>query len=115
MMVSALRLPSRSESQPEKSLEIEAVASPIPSIRPTISALAPSTEVRKTGSRPWIISEEMSMNRLTQPSAHTPRGMARSPVFFCSVIPISMQKHNKARPRPHEWPMPGLWITPFMA
>jgi hypothetical protein len=64
-----LRLPSLSLTQPEKSLEIDAVASPTPSMRPTISVLAPSTEVRNTGSRPWIISDEMSMSRLTKPSA----------------------------------------------
>ena len=91
-MVIALRLPSLSDSQPENNLEIEAVASPTPSISPTISVLAPSTLVRKTGSRPWIISEEMSMNRLTKPSAHTPPGMARSPAFGCSVISPFMQR-----------------------
>src|SRR5262249_47409009 len=73
--VSALRLPSLSLSQPEKSLEIDAVASPTPSMRPTISVPAPSTEVRNTGKRPWIISDEMSMNRLTKPSAQMPPGI----------------------------------------
>ena len=38
-------------------------------MKPTISVLAPSTETRNTGSRPWIISDEISMNRLTKPSA----------------------------------------------
>jgi Cu/Ag efflux pump CusA len=48
---SALRLPSRSLSQPENILEIEAVASPIPSMSPTVTALVPRTVTRKTGSR----------------------------------------------------------------
>src|SRR5579863_4739220 len=102
MMVSALRLPSLSETQPENSLVIDAVASPTPSIRPTISVLAPSTVVRNTGSRPWIISEEMSMNRLTKPSAHTPRGMARSPAPGCSLIRLIMGKRNKDGVARHE-------------
>src|SRR5579863_8115779 len=74
MTASVLRLPSLSLSQPEKSLEMDAVASPIPSMRPIISVLAPITEVRNTGNRPWIISDEMSMNMLTVPSAHIPPG-----------------------------------------
>ena len=69
MTVSTLRWPSLSLSQPENSFEIDAVASPMPSMKPTISVLAPSTVVRNTGSRPWIISDEISMNRLTKPSA----------------------------------------------
>ncbi len=36
--------------------------------------LALNTEARNTGKRPWIISDEMSMNRLTKPSAHIPAG-----------------------------------------
>src|SRR5260370_6322105 len=48
-------------------------------MRPTVTALAPSTVTRKTGSRPWIISDEMSMNMLTRPSAQMLRGMARRP------------------------------------
>jgi hypothetical protein len=45
-------LPSQSLIQPEKSLEIEAVASPTPSMRPTASVLALRTIVRKIGNRP---------------------------------------------------------------
>src|SRR2546425_161900 len=48
-------------------------------MRPTVTVLAPSTVTRKTGSRPWIISDEMSMNMLTRPSAQMLRGMALSP------------------------------------
>ena len=54
--------------------EIAAVDSAMPSITPTASALAPSTLTRNTGSRLWIASDETSMNRLTKPSANTPRG-----------------------------------------
>src|SRR5690242_5357213 len=38
-------------------------------MKPTVSVPAPSTAVRNTGSSPWIISDEISMNRLTKPSA----------------------------------------------
>src|SRR3569623_3151097 len=53
-----------------------AVASATPSISPTMATLTPSPVVRKSGSRPWMISEERSMNRLTRPSAQTVRGIA---------------------------------------
>ena len=39
--------------------------------------LAPTTETRNTGSSPWTISEDMSMHRLTRPSAQTPAGRRR--------------------------------------
>src|SRR5690242_1756182 len=55
---------------------MSAVDSATPSIKPTTSALAPSTAVRYTGSSPWIISEETSIRRLTKPRIQTPRGMA---------------------------------------
>jgi hypothetical protein len=74
MTVNALRLPRRSLIQPENSLEIDAVDWPMPSMSPTIPVLAPSTLTRDTGSRPWTISEEMSMNMLTKPSAQMPPG-----------------------------------------
>lgn len=44
-------------------------------MRPTVSALAPSTETMNIGSRLWIISEAMSINRLTPPSTQMPGGM----------------------------------------
>src|SRR3954471_10410744 len=74
--------PILSDSQPEKILEMEAVASAMPSIAPTVATLAPSVAVRKSGSRAWIVSDDRSMNRLTTPSAHTVRGIfARSPAI----------------------------------
>ena len=51
-----------------------AVASAMPSIKPTIAALAPSVVVRKIGRTEWIISEDMSISRLTSPNAQTVRG-----------------------------------------
>jgi hypothetical protein len=41
-----LRLPSQSESAPENILVIEAVASAMPSMTPTVTIDAPSTETR---------------------------------------------------------------------
>ncbi len=49
----------------------------MPSIKPSVSADAPSVVTRKTGSNAWIISEEISMNMLTKPSIQTPDGIAR--------------------------------------
>src|SRR4051812_25964067 len=66
---SGLRRPSQSLQAPENTLTIRAVASAAPSIRPMASMLAPRPVARKTGSRLWIISEEMSIKRLTKPSA----------------------------------------------
>jgi hypothetical protein len=51
--------------------------------------LAPSTETRKTGSRLWTSSDDASINRLTKPSAQTPRGIARRPE---QVWPIQKDK-----------------------
>jgi len=39
-----------------------------------VSVDAPSTLTRKTGSNAWTISDEMSMNMLTKPSAQMLRG-----------------------------------------
>ena len=62
---------------------IEAVASATPSISPTSRALAPRVPTRNTGSRAWIISDEISMNIDTNPRAQTPRGTAFR--FFSTV------------------------------
>ena len=62
---------------------IRAVDSAIPSIRPTVNVLAPSTDTRNTGSRLWIISDEISANMLTKPSAQMLPGIARSPFGRC--------------------------------
>src|SRR5689334_4943088 len=67
----------RSDSPPEKTLVMLAVASAMPSITPTVSADVPRTDTRKTGSRAWIISEEMSINMLTKPRTQTVLGMRR--------------------------------------
>ena len=77
MTTSVLRLPSQSERAPEKIFVIDAVASATPSSRPTSVTLAPSAVTRNRGNSAWIISEETSMQRLTSPSAQTPRGMER--------------------------------------
>jgi hypothetical protein len=66
-------------------LVIGVAASAIPSINPTDRALAPRAVTKKTGSRLWIISEEISMNRDTKPSATTVRGMPRIPVIGCGL------------------------------
>src|SRR5438552_12029097 len=44
---------------------------------PTASALTPSVVTRKSGSRLWMSSEEVSINSDTTPSVHTPAGMFR--------------------------------------
>src|ERR1700690_726507 len=65
---------------PEKTFTISAVDSARPSIRPTVRALAPSAVTRKTGNRPWISSEEVSISRLTNPRAQMLAGI-RTGVF----------------------------------
>ncbi|MNM30646.1 hypothetical protein D3C81_412090 [compost metagenome] len=63
---------------------IDAVASAMPSITPTAIIEVPSTVTMYSGSRAWIISEEMSMNIDTKPSAHTLRGI------FCKALAVAM-------------------------
>src|SRR6186713_3575986 len=58
---------------------MDAIASAVPSRKPTAVTLAPSTLTRNTGSSAWIISEETSMKRLTIPRAQTPRGIRSAP------------------------------------
>lgn len=48
---SSLRLPSRSERAPEKIFVMDAVASAMPSMKPTVTIEVPSTVTRYTGSR----------------------------------------------------------------
>src|SRR3954468_3551553 len=77
MAASSLRRPMRSDSTPEKTLVTAAVASATPSISPTAAMLIPRLSTRNRGSRAWIISDEMSMNREMKPSAQTVRGTSR--------------------------------------
>ena len=63
---------------PENTLVIKAVASASPSIRPTTATLTPSEPTMNSGSRLWIISDEMSISRLTKPSAQMLAGKRRS-------------------------------------
>jgi hypothetical protein len=58
-----------------------AVASAMPSMMPMDSTLAPSVVARKTGSRLWTSSDDTSMHRLTNPSAHTVLGMVGKAVL----------------------------------
>src|SRR5713226_5185256 len=51
-----------------------ATASAAPSINPSETALAPSTEVRKNGSSGYTDSVAVSFKRLTPPRIHTPLG-----------------------------------------
>ena len=48
----------------------------MPSISPTVATDALSVPTRNTGNSPWIISDDMSMNSDTSPSATTVRGSA---------------------------------------
>ena len=56
-------------------MTINAVASANPSTTPTLSALAPSTVTMNNGSKLWIISDEMSISMLTNPSIQMPAGI----------------------------------------
>lgn len=61
---------------PDTTLVSKATPSPSPSTSPNHNAPAPSVCAMKSGSRAWIISDDTSMRRLTNPSAQTVRGMA---------------------------------------
>ena len=67
---------------PEKTLLINAADSPTPSVRPIHTALAPSVVDIKSGKSAWIISEEISISRLTKPKTQTVRGMPESDCLF---------------------------------
>jgi hypothetical protein len=55
----------------------------IPSISPSVAALAPRAVTKKTGSTLWIISDDVSMPSLTKPSARTSFGTcARGSIEF---------------------------------
>ena len=75
---------NRSDSTPEKTLTISAVASAMPSMMPIASVLAPSPTAMYSGSSEWMSSDERSMHRLTTPSTQTPRGIARQAARRCS-------------------------------
>jgi len=66
-------LVSRSESAPESTLVSAAVASAMPSMRPTDAIDRPS-DTNSAGSRLCTSSEATSMSRLTKPSTSTARG-----------------------------------------
>ncbi len=52
-----------------------AVASAMPSITPTVNALAPRVVTRNIGNRLCTSSEDRSMNKLTKPKAQTVEGI----------------------------------------
>src|ERR1035437_3310123 len=54
---------------------ISAVDSAAPSIRPITNTLMPSVVTMKTGNRLWINSLDVSINKLTKPSAQMLGGM----------------------------------------
>jgi hypothetical protein len=74
---SGLRLPTQSLTTPAKTFVIAAADSAIPSMSPTTNVFTPIVVTRKTGSKLWIISEDVSINMLTKPRTTTPRGKDR--------------------------------------
>ncbi len=74
---SPFRLRTTSLRVPDATLANAAVASATPSMRPTVTMLAPSTVVRKTGRRLWTSSDDMSMNSEQKPSAQMLAGRWR--------------------------------------
>ncbi len=73
----------------------------MPSITPTASTLTPSVPTRNSGSRLWIISEEMSINMLTKPSTQTPAGMRAAALAGGLRMP-----HCVRRLQPDDLPLP---------
>ena len=66
--------PILSETQPEKSFKMLAVASAIPSIKPIIFVFTPNTLERNRGRILITISLEISMKKLVRLTAQTLRG-----------------------------------------
>ena len=88
-------------SAPEKTFVMLAIASATPSMNPTVRADAPSTETRKTGSSAWIISEEMSINMLTNPRTQTPAGMRAATMGDGLCMLHCVRRHSRdCRPAP---------------
>ncbi len=73
----------------------------MPSMTPTASTLTPSVPTRNSGSRLWIISEEMSINMLTKPSTQTPAGMLAETMAGGLRTP-----HCVRRLQPDDLPLP---------
>lgn len=71
---------------PEKTFTISAVASATPSMMPTASMLMPRVPTMYSGNRLCTSSDDTSMNRLTNPSAQTVRGMPRLKCFPDSLV-----------------------------
>lgn len=65
---------------------------------PTSNTLAPKVVVRKSGNSAWMVSEEISMKKLTKPSAHTVRGIGVR--GRCVEEASDMLTHLQARRRP---------------
>ena len=76
-----------------------AVASAMPSMKPTSSADAPSTPIMYIGRSAWIISDEMSMNIETKPSAQTPVGIWRNPAAIDPGFAMPIAQLITAPPR----------------
>ncbi len=72
---------------PENTLPKSAIASAPPSASPIQNAPAFKVCAMNKGKSAWIISDEMSINRLTIPSTHTVRGTAG---FFSVVMSSSL-------------------------
>jgi len=87
-----LRPPILSESHPEKSFKILAVASATPSIKPMMLVVTPSTFARNNERRFSTISLEISMNMLVKPTAQTLRGKSLMEFFFggCSFVSVML-------------------------
>ena len=76
---------------------IDAVASAMPSITPTATTEVPSTVTMYSGSSAWIISEEMSMNIDTKPSAQTLRGIFGRVLVALAGVLSSLLRIGRAR------------------
>lgn len=72
---------------PEK-FDDEASDSAYPSKAPTAMVPAPRVVTMNNGSRPWIISEEMSISRLTKPRTQMSEGSLRSEWVGATCISI---------------------------
>src|SRR5438067_2701098 len=80
---------------------MSARASATPSTMPMTNVLAPRPTAMYSGSSEWTSSDDRSMQRLTMPSAHTPRGIAARPrraaLAAIGVVIVSRLKLERVR------------------
>jgi hypothetical protein len=103
--ISHFRFPILSENQPENTLSRLAVDSAMPSIKPMTDLFTPRTFDKKSGIRGYIISELMSIKKLTSPLMYTflqnPKNLLRFPMQILSYHEFFRTSRLRSFTLPH--------------